>query len=269
MRVAVTAGYWSSKTAIVLMHGLARRGHTVPLCVVASVLGWKRILAYWRTYKADLVTMAARRLLGSRRPSEDQADDLRPLAEYLEAENIRSTTVKEAAREIGAETIVTSDLSSRESVEALSRAQVDVLVYSGGGILRQKLLEVPARGTLNAHSGPLPEIRGMNALEWSLLAGMRPGVTIHLVDAGVDTGPVLKFLPIPVDARDTIPLLRGKAALIGVQGLLDAVDKLEVLSREAQVQSPGDGKQYFVMHPRLKQVVERQIASLQRTPQVQ
>jgi folate-dependent phosphoribosylglycinamide formyltransferase PurN len=269
MRVAVTAGYWSSKTAIALMHGLRRRGHTVPICLVASVLGWKRIRGYWRAYRADLWTMATRRLLGGSRPSRDQADDMRPLAAYLEGENIRSRTVKEAAREIGARAVVARDLNGASSVAALKNAQVDVLVYSGGGILRPNLLKVPARGTLNAHSGPLPGIRGMNALEWSLLLGIRPEITIHFIDAGVDTGPILSFLSIHLESTDSIPSLRGKAALIGVCGLLDAVDNLETLGRQARSQSPEDGKQYFVMHPRLKQIAERRIstlANISRTP---
>jgi folate-dependent phosphoribosylglycinamide formyltransferase PurN len=262
MRVAVTAGYWSSKTAIALMHGLRRRGHTVPVCLVASVLGWKRIRGYWRAYRADLWTMATRRLLGGGRPSRDQADDMRPLAAYLEAENIRSRTVKEAAREIGARAIVVSDLNGPRSVAVLKDAEVDLLVYSGGGILRPNLLAVPARGTLNAHSGPLPGIRGMNALEWSLLLSVTPGITIHFIDAGVDTGPILRFLPIPVQPHDTIPSLRGKAALLGVSALLEAVDNVETLARQARNQSLEQGKQYFVMHPRLKQLAEQRISTL-------
>ena len=50
------------------------------------------------------------------------------------------------------------------------------------------LLDVPRLGVLNIHLGLLPEIRGMSSPEWSLLNRVPVGITIHYMDAGIDTG---------------------------------------------------------------------------------
>jgi methionyl-tRNA formyltransferase len=66
----------------------------------------------------------------------------------------------------------------------------DFAVYLGGGILRRDFLRAVSGPVLNAHDGPLPAIRGVSALEWALFLGIEPEITLHRIDAGIDTGGV-------------------------------------------------------------------------------
>ncbi|NAZ37819.1 formyltransferase family protein, partial [Rubellimicrobium sp. CFH 75288] len=59
-------------------------------------------------------------------------------------------------------------------------------------LLPEAVLRLPARGAVNFHDAPLPERAGLNAPVWALLEGAAEhGITWHLIEAGVDTGPVL------------------------------------------------------------------------------
>ncbi len=148
-----------------------------------------------------------------------------------------------------------------ETVQYVREYGLDVLINAGGGIFRKAIVEAPIMGILNAHMGPLPEIRGMNALEWSLYLGMKPGVTLHFIDTGIDTGDILLFREIEIESDDTIESLRMKSLDVSVgimvEGILGFVDG----SLERQPQRPNDGKQYFVMHERLKRIVQRRISA--------
>jgi phosphoribosylglycinamide formyltransferase-1 len=58
---------------------------------------------------------------------------------------------------------------------------------------------------VNVHPSLLPSFPGIYAIEQALGAGVETtGVTVHLVDEGVDTGPVLRQEPVPVEPRETL-----------------------------------------------------------------
>jgi len=58
---------------------------------------------------------------------------------------------------------------------------------------------------VNVHPSLLPEFPGVRPIEDALAAGVETtGVTVHLVDEGVDTGPILRQWPVPVEPRETL-----------------------------------------------------------------
>jgi len=64
---------------------------------------------------------------------------------------------------------------------------------------------------INVHPSLLPRFPGTHAVEDALAAGVaETGVTVHLLDAGVDTGPVIAQEPVPVLPGDTLETLRGR-----------------------------------------------------------
>jgi methionyl-tRNA formyltransferase len=106
--------------------------------------------------------------------------------------------------------IVTFDSLADPGLEsALVRAHPDVLILAGTGIVPAGLLAIPAL-TLNAHPGLLPWVRGVCPLEHALLRGVALGVTVHAVDPGIDTGPIIRrsLLPISDGQHDRIALSR-------------------------------------------------------------
>ncbi len=151
-------------------------------------------------------------------------------------------------------------INSDPAVGFARSCKSDLLINAGGEIFRPPILDVPAVGMLNAHMAMLPAFRGMNVMEWSLLAGEPIGVTVHFVTRGIDTGEILGFQEIPVEPGDTVDALRAKSLTINVDLLARVVRELAEHKAVRTPQRPEDGRQYFVMHPRLRVIVERRLA---------
>ncbi|MBT6536260.1 MAG: hypothetical protein HOK98_08745 [Rhodospirillaceae bacterium] len=75
--------------------------------------------------------------------------------------------------------------------ESLRDAQIDLAIQGGIGILTPEMLEVPRIGFVNVHPGRLPEYKGNTCPEWALYNGDPIFATAHIIDAGIDTGPVV------------------------------------------------------------------------------
>ena len=127
-------------------------------------------------------------------------------------------------------------------------------MFTGGNILRRQLSDVPRLGVLNAHLGLLPEVRGMSSPEWSLLNDVPVGVTIHYMDAGIDTGPMLQHCELP-DAAEWSRWsdLRNRLIAFGVERMAEVVAALD---RGNDLSPPtidlDKDNQFFVMHERLQ-----------------
>ncbi len=118
----------------------------------------------------------------------------------------------EVARGFGvkAEVFSRSKAESRDAFDTrlaarLKEAGVQVVVCAGYlRILSQPMLQAFPRRILNVHPSILPAFPGMNAQQQALDYGVKiTGCTIHLVDAGVDTGKILAQAAVPVVAGDT------------------------------------------------------------------
>jgi methionyl-tRNA formyltransferase len=78
------------------------------------------------------------------------------------------------------------------------------------------VLAIPSRGTLNVHASLLPRWRGAAPVNHALLAGdTTTGVTIMLVDEGLDTGPILAAAATPIRPEETAEELAGRLAELG------------------------------------------------------
>jgi methionyl-tRNA formyltransferase len=75
--------------------------------------------------------------------------------------------------------------------ELLVDFRPDLLVLGGTGIIRPSILSIPSRGTVNAHPGLLPRLRGSSSVAWALYKDLPIGSTVHLVDANIDTGDII------------------------------------------------------------------------------
>ena len=80
-------------------------------------------------------------------------------------------------------------------------------------VLRAPLLTHPPRGFLNFHPAPLPMLKGVGGYNVAILDRMAEyGVTAHYVDEGIDTGPIVEVVPVPLDAsRDTALALEARS----------------------------------------------------------
>lgn len=116
------------------------------------------------------------------------------------------------------------DVNSPEVVTFLQEIKPACGVISGTSILRSPLIEsVPI--WLNIHCGITPRYRGVHGAFWAVVEGQPElaGVTIHQIDAGVDTGDIIAQEKIEVDSRDTYRTLPVKQYFKGIPLLVTAV----------------------------------------------
>lgn len=113
-----------------------------------------------------------------------------------------------------------------ETLDNLRRTQADAfIVVAYGQILSPEILEMPRLGCINAHGSLLPQYRGAAPIQWSLWHGeTETGITTMLMDAGMDTGPMLLKAVTPIDwfdnAQDLAKTLAEQAADLLIDTLL-------------------------------------------------
>jgi phosphoribosylglycinamide formyltransferase 1 len=122
--------------------------------------------------------------------------------------------------------------SRDERDEALARwlaeHGVELVVLAGYmHLLRPRFFEVFGRKIVNTHSAPLPEFPGPHPIEDVLAAGVsETAATVHWVDEGVDTGPVIRVEPVPVEPSDTPDTLRARVQAVEHRLLPEVVKEL-------------------------------------------
>ena len=102
--------------------------------------------------------------------------------------------------------------AERGYVEALRGAEVDLVVLAGFmRVLKDAFLGAFAGRIVNIHPSLLPSFPGLAAWEQALAHGVRvTGCTVHFVDAGVDSGPIIGQQTVPVLDDDTAQTLHQR-----------------------------------------------------------
>jgi len=241
MKIVLTAGFDKAKNAIGIAELLRREGITVSDILVVSPFNFKRLNAYIKQRGIGFIFKAAKRLTGSEKITYKDA-----VTELFQDKSISDSSLKTWAQKHKVPYHSVTSLNEEDSLNIIKNAKPDWLVYAGGGKI------------LNAHAGPLPEIRGMNACEWSLLTGLEPNVTVHLINRGIDTGGIIKRYPVAVEQGDGIERLRSKTTAIGINALVETVlNPPETLAEASKIIS----RQCFVLAPALKEKLEQRTDS--------
>lgn len=154
--------------------------------------------------------------------------------------------------------------------------QPDLLIVAAYGlILPQAVLDIPRLGCLNIHASILPRWRGAAPIHRALLAGdSETGITIMQMNAGLDTGDMLRVVRTPILATDTSGTLHDRLAVLGGDAMLATLANLAA-DQAAAIQQ--DESQVTYAHKLLKaegQIdwsqpatqIDRQIRGLQPWP---
>lgn len=177
-------------------------------------------------------------------------------------------SMREVARTYEFPVVACSDQNSPRAVAQLKQWTPDLAIFTGGNILRDEVLKVPRLGILNSHLALLPEIRGMSSPEWSLLCGVAIGITIHFMDSGVDTGPILLHREFAgTEGCDSLADLRNKMIAEGIELIAEAVAGLDrgMISAVPQTDREKD-HQFFVMHEQLRTMAARRLKEGRMNP---
>jgi phosphoribosylglycinamide formyltransferase 1 len=126
------------------------------------------------------------------------------------------------------EEFVTRDERDEAMGRWLEQHGVQLVVCAGYmHLLRKPFLDRFAGRIINTHPAPLPEFPGAHPLEDVLAAGVaESAATVHYVDEGIDTGPVIVAEPVPVLDGDTVESLRTRIQAVEHRLLPDVVREL-------------------------------------------
>jgi methionyl-tRNA formyltransferase len=128
---------------------------------------------------------------------------------------------------------------------ALLAARPDVIVVAAYGlILPQWVLDLPRLGCLNIHASLLPRWRGAAPIHRAIEAGdAETGVTLMQMDAGLDTGDMLRVERVPIAADDTTGSLHDRLARLGARLIVEAL-QAAVAGRLPRTPQPTEGVTY-------------------------
>jgi methionyl-tRNA formyltransferase len=132
--------------------------------------------------------------------------------------------VKTAALALGLR--VYEPLRLRPFARDLAGERFDAFVVASyGRILPPALLEVPALGSLNVHPSLLPKYRGATPIQTALRNGdAQTGVSIILMDAGMDTGDIVLAQTVAIAADETFAELHDRLAVLGAELLAQGLE---------------------------------------------
>jgi methionyl-tRNA formyltransferase len=137
----------------------------------------------------------------------------------------------------------------------LRRLEADLgVVVAYGHILRPHVLAIPRRGMINVHASLLPALRGAAPIQAAILNGdTRTGISIMEMEAGLDSGPVLRRAETPIAPDETAGGLSIRLAELGAQTLLEAL--ADIRSGKAHAEPQDDAAATFA--PKLDRTTAR------------
>ncbi|MBI4186673.1 MAG: methionyl-tRNA formyltransferase [Chloroflexi bacterium] len=129
--------------------------------------------------------------------------------------------VKRAALARGLPVLQPDSLKKPEAVRQLADFSPDFIVVAAfGQILPRPVLDIPPHGCINIHPSLLPRFRGASPVAAAILAGDEfTGVSIMLMEAGLDSGPILAVAQVPVSPQDTTGSLTARLSQVAARML--------------------------------------------------
>jgi methionyl-tRNA formyltransferase len=155
---------------------------------------------------------------------------------------LAESPVKSTARELGIAIYQPERVRRPESIELLRGLAMDLMVVVGyGQIIPQAIIDLPPHGILNVHASLLPKYRGAAPVQWAIANGEpETGVTIMQIDAGLDTGDMLRRVRTPIGPEETAPELSARLAPMGAELLCEAIAQIEAGTVHREKQNAGD-----------------------------
>lgn len=228
-------------------HGLAiaralRKQGVMLTAVVLEVPGWRSLLRRG-------IRVARQR-------------GLRALISAARARARRPRDAGDAWDDLAGSVVAVPALGGDASIEALRHLEPDLVILGGAPILAGAVLEIARLGTLNAHPGLLPAYRGVDVVAWAVLNGDPVGATVHLVDAGVDTGPICRTQVVPLRAGESLEDLRARVELAAAELIATVV--VDALARGAvgSRSQSGISRRYRLMDAATRQRVRDRLDAI-------
>ncbi|MEW6324237.1 MAG: methionyl-tRNA formyltransferase [Nitrospirota bacterium] len=141
-------------------------------------------------------------------------------------QTIAASPVNAAAQRLGLPVLQPERVRAPEAIDQIRALRPElIVVVAFGQILPKALLQIPPRGCINVHASLLPAYRGAAPIQWAIIRGeTRTGVTIMLMDEGMDTGPILMQEAVEIGPEERAGQLMERLSRVGAALLMNALD---------------------------------------------
>lgn len=154
---------------------------------------------------------------------------LRYALRFLRSKLLSSRAMEHAFTSRGVPVLrLTQSINAQESLDEIDALGPDILIsIAGNEIFKRPLIELTHYGCLNLHTAALPKYRGLMPTFWVLRHGeSSTGVTVFLVDEGIDSGPIVVQQIVDIGDKTQEQLIR-ETKKIGMRCIAVALDLLE------------------------------------------
>jgi methionyl-tRNA formyltransferase len=144
-------------------------------------------------------------------------------------------------------TVQVENINDTTCISFIRQHAPDLIAVCGTTVIQPEVFVLAPLGAINIHTGITPEYRSADPVFWALYNGEpdKVGVTIHFVDRGIDTGPILGQAVVPVYAEDSLPLIKARCVQRGAELYLEALGDIEAQNAHI-VQRPAiRGRAYY------------------------
>lgn len=158
-----------------------------------------------------------------------------------------------------AETLAFASMNEPDAVAALRRLAPDVVVVFGTGRLRADIIEAARVACLNLHGGDPEKYRGLDTHLWAIYHRDFAALvsTLHHIDSGIDTGPIVERAPLEIPRGARLAHLRAMNTRICVEMTGRALAALRATGEIPAVPQRQLGRYYSFMPAALKEVCVR------------
>jgi len=159
-------------------------------------------------------------------------------------QKLKGTPVKERAIELSLEVFQPSSI--KKDYKRIIEEKFDfIIVAAYAQIISQAILDIPKYGCINIHGSLLPKYRGAACIQGAILDGeTETGITIMKMDAGLDTGNIIKKFPIPIRENDTTESVFDKLSNLGGEIIVPTL--IEFIAGEITLEKQNENEASYV-----------------------
>ncbi len=125
--------------------------------------------------------------------------------------------------------VESSELNSNKVIEALKKAQPDIVLVYGTGLLKKELLSLMPYNTINLHAGLSPIYKGAATLYWPIyfVEPQSVGFTFHLIDEKIDHGLIIHQNRPKIERDDQLHDVGCKTIVQAAKDIIPLIEKIE------------------------------------------
>ncbi len=259
--VAVFSPNPYSMFSIATLELLIRSGVPVETIFVRSLFNPKRFIQEYRQNGYRFLRKIYRKLILRSSGLKTVSTDDMTIMRMMQQENIKGKNLWVLAQQYNIRIISVADYADAKVEQSLKTDPVACVVFTGGGIVPEKVIEASGLGVINCHMGILPYYRGMDVVEWPLLEKKFEliGMTTHLMVKSIDMGPIIETVLVDGKRFQHIAQLRNflesQMPLILVRATRNLLNNTAAL----KPQRVSDGRLYFKMDSHLLAIAEKNL----------